>query len=39
MDLPESDIQAMLQSLTRLSKLPPKTMVLPGHNYGELTYV
>eukprot|EP00746_Dinoflagellata_sp_MGD_P059036 gnl/MRDRNA2_/MRDRNA2_25215_c0_seq1.p1 gnl/MRDRNA2_/MRDRNA2_25215_c0~~gnl/MRDRNA2_/MRDRNA2_25215_c0_seq1.p1 ORF type:complete len:300 (+),score=45.84 gnl/MRDRNA2_/MRDRNA2_25215_c0_seq1:61-960(+) len=33
-DLPESDVQAMLDSLGRLSKLPPTTVVLPGHNYA-----
>lgn len=33
-DLPESDLRAMLASLDRLSKLPPNTLVLPGHNYS-----
>ena len=31
-DLRESDARAMLYSLERLSRLPPATMVLPGHN-------
>jgi glyoxylase-like metal-dependent hydrolase (beta-lactamase superfamily II) len=34
-DLPESDVREMLQSLLRLSKLPPDTVVFPGHNYAE----
>lgn len=33
-DLPESDTQAMFDSLARLSTLPPATVVLPGHNYA-----
>mmetsp|Transcript_17266 Transcript_17266/g.19971 ORF Transcript_17266/g.19971 Transcript_17266/m.19971 type:complete len:277 (-) Transcript_17266:314-1144(-) len=33
-DLPESNVEAMLSSLARLSKLPPSTLVLPGHNYA-----
>eukprot|EP00928_Gymnodinium_smaydae_P078593 TRINITY_DN62715_c0_g1_i1.p1 TRINITY_DN62715_c0_g1~~TRINITY_DN62715_c0_g1_i1.p1 ORF type:complete len:374 (-),score=46.93 TRINITY_DN62715_c0_g1_i1:16-1077(-) len=33
-DLPESDFNSMLASLDRLSKLPPETIVLPGHNYA-----
>lgn len=33
-DLPESDFGAMLASLERLSRLPSRTLVLPGHNYA-----
>eukprot|EP00511_Aplanochytrium_stocchinoi_P004712 CAMPEP_0204828188 /NCGR_PEP_ID=MMETSP1346-20131115/5836_1 /ASSEMBLY_ACC=CAM_ASM_000771 /TAXON_ID=215587 /ORGANISM="Aplanochytrium stocchinoi, Strain GSBS06" /LENGTH=287 /DNA_ID=CAMNT_0051957067 /DNA_START=249 /DNA_END=1112 /DNA_ORIENTATION=- len=33
-DLPESDVNAMLASLARLSRLSPTTLVLPGHNYA-----
>ena len=34
-DLPNSDPEALWHSLMRLKALPPETIVLPGHNYGE----
>mmetsp|Transcript_18041 Transcript_18041/g.29265 ORF Transcript_18041/g.29265 Transcript_18041/m.29265 type:complete len:291 (+) Transcript_18041:60-932(+) len=33
-DLPESDVQAMLESLDKLSKIDSETIVFPGHNYS-----
>lgn len=33
-DLPGSDPKRMLSSLKRLAKLPPDTIVYPGHDYG-----
>ena len=35
-DLPGSDPEKMYQSLKRLSQLPAKTLILPGHDYGEV---
>jgi glyoxylase-like metal-dependent hydrolase (beta-lactamase superfamily II) len=35
-DLPESDPDAMLESLAKLSHLPSTCKVLPGHNYASL---
>jgi len=34
-DLPDSDPEKMYQSLRRLSGLPGRTVLLPGHNYAE----
>ncbi|MFH0799321.1 MAG: MBL fold metallo-hydrolase [Pseudomonadota bacterium] len=33
-DLPGSDPRKMLESLARLAKLPPATVIYPGHDYG-----
>lgn len=33
-DLPESSPKQMIQSLARLAKLDPSTVVYPGHDYG-----
>jgi glyoxylase-like metal-dependent hydrolase (beta-lactamase superfamily II) len=34
-DLPGSDVDAMYDSLTnKLAKLPPETVLFPGHHYG-----
>jgi glyoxylase-like metal-dependent hydrolase (beta-lactamase superfamily II) len=33
-DLPGSDPEALYRSLRRLAKLPPQTLVYPGHDYG-----
>ncbi|CAK0911010.1 unnamed protein product [Prorocentrum cordatum] len=37
-DLPGSDQEQMFASLSRLSKLDPSVLVLPGHNYSELPF-
>ncbi len=34
LDLPGADPREMFHSLRKLAKLPPKTVVLPGHDYG-----
>jgi hydroxyacylglutathione hydrolase len=34
-DLPNSDPEAMYQSLRRISGLPDRTLLLPGHDYGD----
>jgi glyoxylase-like metal-dependent hydrolase (beta-lactamase superfamily II) len=34
-DLPGSDPKALYESLMRLKSLPPDTVVLPGHHYGD----
>jgi hydroxyacylglutathione hydrolase len=34
-DLPNSDPAKLYESLMRLKALPPDTLLLPGHNYGE----
>lgn len=34
-DLPGGDAKEMFRSLAKLSKLPPETVLFPGHNYGE----
>jgi glyoxylase-like metal-dependent hydrolase (beta-lactamase superfamily II) len=36
-DLPGSDPDQMYDSLRRLASLPDQTVVLPGHNYAEVT--
>merc|ERR1712129_601491 len=33
-DLPGGDEKTLLRSLSRLSQLPARTVVLPGHSYG-----
>lgn len=35
-DLPGSDVDEMYRSLRRLSDLPDDTLLLPGHNYGDI---
>ena len=34
-DLPTSDPEQMYKSLRRISQLPDKTLLLPGHDYGD----
>ena len=34
-DLPNSDPEAMYKSLRKISELPDKTLLLPGHDYGD----
>jgi glyoxylase-like metal-dependent hydrolase (beta-lactamase superfamily II) len=34
-DLPNSDPAKLYASLMRLKALPPETVLLPGHHYGE----
>ena len=38
MDLAGSSVDAMLQSLSRLSSMAGDVVVLPGHNYAEVPY-
>ena len=35
-DLPGSDPEAMYRSLQRLAALPAETLILPGHDYGDV---
>ncbi len=37
-DLPGSSLEKLISSLERLIKLPPDTVIWPGHDYGERPY-
>jgi len=36
-DLPGSDVEQMYESIQKLAKLPEEVVLLPGHNYAEIT--